>query len=146
MSQLQTIPRDSEAVPVEAETLAPCEGRKARLTKDEIRARVRERNRAMFSKPPMDKLCECGEPATLWNSGRDATCRRCDFLYSFAKRMEVQGRILGFSRKGSGAYMPVERVAEPLIDLFLSWVDFRADEMIIVGHGTYHLPILKEAA
>lgn len=116
------------------------------MTPEQKRERQRILNHRLFSVPPIDRECDCGATATLWSAGKDAVCARCQLLYTFAYRIEVQGRILGFSRKGSGAYMPVERTPEIQMELFLSFVDYKPDEITIVGHGTYHLPILKEAA
>lgn len=151
MSQLSEIPGDNCALQTAVEAPALLKrGRRYNgepvLTREQKLARLRERNHRIFSVPPVGKECDCGEPATLWNSGKDAVCARCEFLYSMAKRMEIQGRTLGFSRKSNGKYMPVERVPEFQMDLFHADVVFLADEITVVGHGVYHLRIEGEAA
>jgi hypothetical protein len=143
MPQLPTIPGNHQALSIEAETLAP--RRRGRLRKGEVGltlqekiARQRERNRRLFSVPPINQECDCGALATRWNSGKDAVCERCELLYTMAKRMEIQGRIIGFSRKRTGAYIPVEPV-ETQLELFHAEVVYLADETLVRAHGVYHL-------
>ena len=143
MSQLSEIPGDNCAVPAQAETLEP--RRRGRLRQGEVgltceqkRERQRERNRRLFSVPPINQECDCGALATRWSAGKDAVCDRCEFLYTMAKRMEIQGRIIGFSRKTTGSYIPVEP-AETQMELFHPEVICMPDEIIIKAHGEYHV-------
>lgn len=148
MSQLSEIPGDSCALPTQAEAFTPLKrGRRRQgevaLTREEKLARLRARNNRVFSVPPVGKECDCGQVATLWTSGKDAVCQRCDYFYSLSKRMEIQGRMIGLERKLKLKLTPI---VETQLDLFHAEVVLLPDEITIIGHGIYHLHVAKEAA